>query len=343
MQHLLRASILGSLILGMAAACGGDGDGGTSAEDRPSPSSAATSSPSPTAIIPRSTSIPAGRQKVQPADDPLPPVLHSDNWQVPVPLPYPVNTAGAEDSPFITPDGDELYFFFTPDPSVPAERQLVDGVTGIYYSRLEGDRWTEPVRLRLSSDEKELSLDGCEFVQGNVMWFCSVRVGNLREIDIYRATRRDGRWGEVENAGELLNVDYLVGELHLSADGGELYYHSDRPGGRGGTDIWLTRREGDSWTAPVNVAAVNTAETDGWPFVTEDGLELWFLRWYQGSPGIFRSRRSGANAPWGAPELILSQFAAEPSLDDAGNIYFVHHYIRDGVMIEADIYVAYRK
>jgi len=41
--------------------------------------------------------------------------------------------------------------------------------------------------------------------------------------------------------------------------------------------------------------------------------------------------------------LILSQFAGEPSLDREGNIYFVHHYFEDGKMIEADIYVAYRK
>ncbi|MFQ5380904.1 MAG: hypothetical protein ACE5EF_04680 [Dehalococcoidia bacterium] len=91
------------------------------------------------------------------------------------------------------------------------------------------------------------------------------------------------------------------------------------------------------------MAAVNSAETDGRPFLSEDGLELWFLRWYQGSPAIFRSRRSTADGPWGEPQLILSQFAAEPSLDLAGSIYFVHHYIRDGVMLEADIYVAYRR
>ena len=46
----------------------------------------------------------------------------------------PVNTAGAEDSPFVTPDGQTLYFFFTPDVRVPAEQQLLDGVTGIWVT-----------------------------------------------------------------------------------------------------------------------------------------------------------------------------------------------------------------
>jgi hypothetical protein len=41
--------------------------------------------------------------------------------------------------------------------------------------------------------------------------------------------------------------------------------------------------------------------------------------------------------------LIISQFAGEPTLDSQGNIYFVHHFYKDGEMIEADIYIAHRK
>jgi hypothetical protein len=33
-----------------------------------------------------------------------------------------VNTAGGEDSPFVTPDGNTLYYVFTPDVNIPAER-----------------------------------------------------------------------------------------------------------------------------------------------------------------------------------------------------------------------------
>ena len=39
----------------------------------------------------------------------------------------------------------------------------------------------------------------------------------------------------------------------------------------------------------------------------------------------------------------ISQFAGEASLDNKGNIYFTHHFYKDGVMLEADIYVAYKK
>jgi hypothetical protein len=76
-------------------------------------------------------------------------------------------------------------------------------------------------------------------------------------------------------------------------------------------------------------------------FLSQDGTELWITRTYMGTPAIYRSTRTETG--WTTPELILSQFAGEPNLDDAGNIYFVHHYMKDGVFLQADIYVAYKK
>ena len=132
----------------------------------------------------------------------------------------------------------------------------------------------------------------------------------------------------------------MVGELHLSSDGKSLYYHSNRPGGYGGLDIWVTTQEGGVWTEPENLSAVNTTADEGWPFLSSDGKTLWFTRPYQGSPGIFRSQLVGGH--WNEPELVVSQFAGEPTLDDAGNLYFVHHYIIGGEIKDADIYTAYK-
>jgi hypothetical protein len=287
----------------------------------------------------RAGAIPANAVKVTAEDDLHPPVLHSGDWEDPVPLGAPVNTAGAEDSPFVTPDGTALYFFFTPDVSIPAEEQLVDGVTGIWVSHWNADAWGKPERVVLS-DPGEDALDGCEFVSGNEMWFCTARQGNFRAIDIYTAVLTDGKWSEWENAGEQWNVDYLVGEMHLSADGTELYYHSIRDGGLGDIDIWVSRLVDGTWQEPENVTGVNTEGPDGWPFLSQDGSELWLTRLHEGTPAIFRSTRQGDE--WGPPELILSQFAGEASLDASGNLYFTHHFY-DGDMLEADIYFAEKK
>ena len=79
----------------------------------------------------------------------------------PVPLPYPTNTAGGEDSAFILPDGQTLYFFFTPDVSIPVEQQVLDQTTGIYISHRLNSAWTDPERVWLQNPGK-LALDGCQ-------------------------------------------------------------------------------------------------------------------------------------------------------------------------------------
>ncbi len=304
------------------------------------PQSTATPAASPKPATTRAGSISASAVKITPETDSLPPQLHSDEFQKPVPLSNIINTAGVEDSAFITPDGNTLYFFFTPDPNVQAEKQLLDGVTGIYVSHKTGSIWSEPERVHLQ-DPADTSLDGCAFVQGDTMWFCSARAGNFRPVDMWTAKFVGGKWTDWENAGRKLNVDYDIGELHITADGNEMYFHSQRAGGKGGYDIWVTKKINGEWQPPENVAAVNTKDDEGWPFVTQDGNELWFTRIYMGSPAIFRSKKTGGD--WGTPELIISQFAAEPSLDSEGNIYFTHLYAKNGAMIEADVYVAYKK
>jgi len=297
-------------------------------------------------VIDREIEIPADQAKIRPETDEYRPILHSDEYEEPVPLPYPLNTAGAEDSAFMMPDGNTFYVWFTPVSiglGGTLEQQLVDGVTGIYaFQKFDGE-WQTPERVYLQNCDK-LSLEGCEFVQGNTveqgstMWFCAAREG-YTGLHWLTASYTDGEWTGWEIAD--FDPDYEVGELHITADGQELYFHSSRAGGKGGYDIWVSENVDGVWGEPENIDAVNSPETDGWPSLTQNGDELWFTRNYMGSPAIFRSKR--VNGEWQEPELIISQFAAESSIDSEGNIYFTHHFYKDGVMLEADIYVAMKK
>ena len=287
----------------------------------------------------RESSIPTDVVKVVPENDALSPILHSDEWMKPVPLSAPINKAGAEDSAFVLPDGKTLYFFFTPDVRVPVEKQLLDGVTGIYVSNMLNGSWGKAERVVLQ-DPGKLAMDGAEFVQGDTMWFASAREG-YTGVNLFTAEFREGKWTDWRYVGDKLMKEYEVGEMHITADGSQLYFHSLRAGGKGQLDIWISRKVSGEWQPPVNVEAVNTPENEGWPFISQDESELWFTRTYQGTPALFRSKN--INGDWSEPELIISQFAGEPSLDNERNIYFTHHFYRDGKMIEADIYVAYHK
>jgi hypothetical protein len=288
----------------------------------------------------RDSAIPASAVKITPEADFYPPILHSDGWLQPVPLSDAINTAGGEDSAFVMPDGDTLYFFFTPDVNIPAEQQVSDGVTGIYVSKKQNGEWSTAERVILQ-DHGKLALDGAEFVQGNIMWFASAREG-YTGVNYFTAEYKDGKWTDWQYVGDKLMKDYRMGEMHITADGNTLYFHSDRAGGKGEFDIWTSQKVNGEWQTPENVATVNTEGNEGWPFLTQDGNELWFTRTYLGSPAIYRSLK--VNGEWQEPELILSQFAGESSMDNNGNIYFTHHfYNNQSEMIEADIYVALKK
>jgi hypothetical protein len=280
--------------------------------------------------------IPTDIVKMTPALDNFPPILHSNEFEYPIPLPV-ISSAGAEDSPFIPANRDEIFFVFVPDTRIPPEKQVLDGASGIWFSEKINDSWTEPTRVWLQ-DPGKLSLDGCTFVDGDYMLFCSAREG-YTGLHWVSAERKDGIWQnwKVDD----FNPEFEVGELHITTDGKELYYHSKKDGGLGDTDIWMLTNINGEWKNPVNVEIVNSEVSEGMPYISPDQKELWFNRWYLGSPAIYRSKK--INGEWQEPELIISQFAGEPTLDSKGNLYFVHHYYQDSILFEADIYVAYKK
>ncbi|MBW6513211.1 MAG: hypothetical protein K0B87_00425 [Candidatus Syntrophosphaera sp.] len=286
--------------------------------------------------VTRAEKLPSDIIKRTPETDQHPPILHSGEFLDPVPLGAGINTSGAEDSPFILPDGNTLYFFFTPDVRVPPESQIIDDVSGVWVSHRVEDIWTEAERVWLQEPGK-LALDGAVAIQDQEMWFASAREG-YTGVNMFTAELIAGNWRNWTYCGNRLMHEIQIGEVHIHGD--DLYFHSHREGGQGGSDIWLTSRSGLLWSDPENVTAVNTTGDEGFPFISQDGSEMWFSRTYMGTPAIFRSQKSGGE--WGQPELIISQFAGEPTLDAEGNLYFVHHFFENNVMIEADIYVAPR-
>ena len=158
--------------------------------------------PQETPEITRESVIPEAAVKMTSDADLYPPILHSDEWSQPVPLGNAVNTAGGEDSPFILPDGETLYFFFTPNVTVPAEEQVLDGVTGIYVSTKQNGVWTTAERVILQ-DAGKLALDGAEFVKADVMWFASAREG-YTGVNLFTAGFKDGEWANWQYVGDKL-------------------------------------------------------------------------------------------------------------------------------------------
>ncbi len=287
----------------------------------------------PVELPTRESKIPTDAVKITPATDTSPVKSLSAEYENPIPLPAPVNTAGGEDSPFILPDGQTLYFFFTPDVRIPVEKQITDNVTGIYVAKKIGDEWQNPERVLLSKPGSAGS-DGCEFISGNTIWFCSVREG-YDGINWFTAEFKNDKWQNWKLAD--FPAEYKVGELHFTSNGDEVYFHSDRAGGKGGLDIWVSKKVNGAWQEPENVSAVNTVDDEGWPALSPDENELWTYRNYS----LWRSKK--VDGGWTKPVQMFSPLAGEATLDTAGNVYFIHHYYKNDQMIEGDIYFAKKK
>ncbi len=292
----------------------------------------------------RTESIPENAIKMTPAMDYFPPVVHSEEYEDPLPLPDPVNTAGIEDAPVITADGTTFIFFFTPDGNIPVRNQILDGVSGIWWCMWDSSAWTEPKRAQLAGPN-ELHLDGPFAIQKNILWFGSARVENYGELDIWTAELFQGDWRNWQNAGEQINLDFDAGELYLTADGQKLFFGAPENEG-GDLDLWLIIRDNQTWSEPVNLGpTINSSQTEYQPYISPNGSQLWFTRYsslgYRGT-AVFRSIRSGET--WSEPEEMVSNYVGDPGLDAAGNLYFTHlFYDEEGNKIEADIYVAYRR
>lgn len=207
-----------------------------------------------------------------------------------------VNTSGNEFAPVISADGDLLYF--------TSDRPGGKGGQDIWFSRRKGAAWTEAENLSELNTPGDEGLDSFS-ADATKLYFTTTRKGGMGKNDIYVATRTAKGWSEPENMGPPINTKYNDANASVSADGKKLFFVSDRPGGIGGYDIWMSRLgPNGKWAVPVNLG--ETINTDGWEgnvFIAPDGQTLYFSSNGHGGFGgadVFRSiLRDGK---WSRPE-----------------------------------------
>ena len=97
------------------------------------------------------------------------------------------------------------------------------------------------------------------------------------------------RWGdETVEAVPFNDKEYSVSHPSITKDGKTMYFASDKPGGYGGVDIYVTTREiGGAWTTPVNLGPkINTSGDDMFPFIAEDGTLYFASDGHEGLGGL---------------------------------------------------------
>jgi outer membrane protein OmpA-like peptidoglycan-associated protein len=126
------------------------------------------------------------------------------------------------------------------------------------------------------------------------------------DFDLYISYNTPQGWSVPVNLGNNINSDYWESSPSLSADKNTLYFSSNRPGGLGGKDLYISYRSAaGKWDIPQNMGpAINSKGDDLAPFIHADNHTLYYtsngLPGYGGSD-IYILRKDSSNT-WGLPE-----------------------------------------
>lgn len=82
------------------------------------------------------------------------------------------------------------------------------------------------------------------------------------------------------------NKEYSVQHPSLNKLATRMYFSSNRPGGKGGMDIWYSDKKDNAWQEPVNVAAVNSMGDEVFPFISNDSTLYFSSNGHLGLGGL---------------------------------------------------------
>ncbi len=208
-------------------------------------------------------------------------------WEEPRNLGPSINGKGAEFAPSFSPDDHWMFF-----PS--GGRSDSFGSLDIYMTYREDVTddfgWQPAENLGLSVNSAKNDADPFYFVDPKsgeaTLYFVSNRFGTF---DIFQSTRsKDGSFLPAVLNRELSTAAYSDRRMTIRRDGLELIFTSDRPGGVGGLDLWVSTREDthQPWSEPVNLGpGVNTVTDERGPALSKDGLTLYFSSDREGGMG----------------------------------------------------------
>ncbi len=219
-----------------------------------------------------------------------------------------VNTDAGEYVPVITIDESTLIFTYRGPRSTGG---LQDGkfrpdTSGEYYedimmSQRVGDRWLSPEAIgTLNTNAHDASIALSNDGQILFIFKSTTKDGG----DIFQSSLVGNDWTLPQRLGPNINTKFWEGSCSLSGDGQLLYFASDRPGGLGGRDIYVSRKQSDgSWGVAQNLGpSVNTPFNDDAPHIHPDGIHLFFSSEGHSSMGgydLFYSKQVAG--VWGVP------------------------------------------
>ena len=164
----------------------------------------------------------------------------------------------------------------------------------------------------ISQDGEWLVFTGCNFPEG------------MGSCDLFFSSLTKRGWSTPENLGEPVNSEFWESSPCLSPDKRELYFSSNRPGGYGGKDIYVSKRMPNGrWSEPENLGSkINTGGDESCPFIHADNQTMYFT--------------SNGLTGYGGDDLFLARKQTDGSWDNIENLgYPINTTENEGSLVVA--------
>lgn len=177
-----------------------------------------------------------------------------------------------EGEPLFTYDNKRMYFT-----SIIPPRENQDWHSDLYYIERKENKWSLPKSFELNSSKSEWHIS---LTKKNVAYFGSEREGSRLKADIFYSKPENGIYKEAIKLPYPINTVYNDCDPLIAPDESYLIFHSNRPGGYGEHDLYITFRKGENdWSVPVNMGeSINTSGWEMAPSLSPDGNYLFFTR-----------------------------------------------------------------
>jgi outer membrane protein OmpA-like peptidoglycan-associated protein/tetratricopeptide (TPR) repeat protein len=211
-----------------------------------------------------------------------------------------INTADLEYFPSLTIDGKKLIF-----------TRRINNKESFYESDRQNGVWRKafPLQGKINSPDNNV---GAQNISQDGQWLvytgCNFPRG-MGSCDLYISFLTKNGWSEPQNLGWNVNSEFWESTPSLSPDKRDLYFSSNRTGGYGGKDIWVSHRtDNGNWSIPENLGPeINTAGDESTPFIHADNQTLYFnsngLPGYSEKPDLFVTRKL-PDGKWSKPENL---------------------------------------
>jgi tetratricopeptide (TPR) repeat protein len=174
----------------------------------------------------------------------------------------------------------------------------------VMFSRLVNGKWTPPLNIT-----PELQSDGdfyisCLSADGKLLFLSK---DDNETSDIYVSSFDGSHWSKTTRLNKNINTKYWESHAFISEDGNQLVFASDRPGGFGGLDLYLSHKTNGDWGPAVNLGPeINTEFNEDRPFLINNGKTLFFSSQGHENIGgydIFRADLQ-SNGLWSNPKNL---------------------------------------